>query len=156
MSHVLSPQKEPGKALELLKGLLGEKDRRVDNQRQAATKICECLEYLPLGIELVGGYLVRDPEMSLDMMFGRLQERKLAESALQDRETLNSTQLNSTGSQSRLCFNLGRTRPTGATTRKIVKFIFSCTDSLGFGYLGGDRWRGSRKSGRKTANLVRK
>ncbi|MBN3870219.1 MAG: tetratricopeptide repeat protein [Nostoc sp. JL33] len=90
---VLSPQKEPGKALELLKRLLGKKDRRVENQPQAATKICECLEYLPLGIELVGGYLVRDPEMSLDMMFGRLQERKLAESALQDRETLNSTQL---------------------------------------------------------------
>lgn len=55
--------------------------------------VCECLEYLPLGIELVGGYLVRDPEISLDIMFGRLQERKLAESALQDRETLNSTQL---------------------------------------------------------------
>ena len=90
---VLSPQKEPGKALELLKRLLGDKDRRVENQPQAATKICECLEYLPLGIELVGGYLVRDPETSLDMMFGRLQERKLAESALQDRETINSTQL---------------------------------------------------------------
>ncbi|MHC5777322.1 tetratricopeptide repeat protein [Nostoc sp.] len=90
---VLSPQKEPGKALELLKRLLGEKDKRVDNQLQAATKICECLEYLPLGIELVGGYLVSHPEMSLDMMFGRLQEGKLAEPALQGRETLNSTQL---------------------------------------------------------------
>ena len=90
---VLSPQKEPGKALELLKRLLGEKDKRVENQPQAATKICECLEYLPLGIELVGGYLVRDPEISLDIMLGQLQKRKLAESALQDRETLNSTQL---------------------------------------------------------------
>ncbi|MFW9262251.1 tetratricopeptide repeat protein, partial [Nostoc sp. CALU 546] len=90
---VLSPQKEPGKALELLKGLLGKKDRRVENQPQAATAICECLEYLPLGIELVGGYLVRDPDISLDIMFGRLQERKLAEAALQNRETLNSTQL---------------------------------------------------------------
>ncbi|MEH2459839.1 tetratricopeptide repeat protein [Nostoc sp.] len=90
---VLSPQKEPGKALELLKRLLGIKDKRVENQPQAATAISECLEYLPLGIELVGGYLVRDPEISLEMMFGRLQERKLAESALQNRETLNSTQL---------------------------------------------------------------
>ncbi|MHC5826511.1 MAG: NB-ARC domain-containing protein, partial [Nostoc sp.] len=90
---VLSPQKEPGKALELLKGLLGKNDKRIENQPQAATKICESLEYLPLGIELVGGYLVRDPQISLDMMFGRLQERKLAESALQDRETLYSTQL---------------------------------------------------------------
>ncbi|MEH2328295.1 tetratricopeptide repeat protein [Nostoc sp.] len=90
---VLSPQKEPGKALELLKQLLGETDKRVENQPQTATNICECLEYLPLGIELVGGYLLRDPEISLDIMFGRLQERKLAEAALQDRETLNSTQL---------------------------------------------------------------
>jgi tetratricopeptide (TPR) repeat protein len=90
---VLSPQKEPGKAFELLKRLLGKKDRRVENQPQAAIAICECLEYLPLGIELVGAYLVRDPEISLDIMFERLQERKLAEEALQDRETLNSTQL---------------------------------------------------------------
>ncbi|WP_442949073.1 tetratricopeptide repeat protein [Nostoc sp.] len=90
---VLSPQKEPGKALELLKRLLRKTDRRVENQPQAAIAICECLEYLPLGIELVGGYLVRDPDISLDIMFGRLQERKLAETALQDRETLNSTQL---------------------------------------------------------------
>ncbi|MHC0062118.1 tetratricopeptide repeat protein [Nostoc sp. UIC 10890] len=90
---VLSPQKEPGKALELLKRLLGEKDKRVENQPQAATAICESLEYLPLGIELVGGYLVRDPDTSLNIMFGRLQERKLAEAALQDRENLNSTQL---------------------------------------------------------------
>nr|MBW4689151.1 tetratricopeptide repeat protein [Komarekiella atlantica HA4396-MV6] len=90
---VLSPQKEPGKALELLKRLLGDEDRRVENQPQAATKICECLEYLPLGIELVGGYLIRDPQISLDIMFGQLQERKLAEAALQNRETLNSSQL---------------------------------------------------------------
>ncbi|MEH2181022.1 tetratricopeptide repeat protein [Nostoc sp.] len=90
---ILSPQKEPGKALELLKQLLGETDKRVENQSQAATNICECLEYLPLGIELVGGYLLRDPDISLDIMFGRLQERKLAEAALQDRKTLNSTQL---------------------------------------------------------------
>jgi tetratricopeptide (TPR) repeat protein len=90
---VLSPEKEPGKALELLKKLLGNKDRRVDNQPEAATAICELLEYLPLGIELVGGYLVRDPDISLNIMLGQLQERKLAEAALQNRETLTSTQL---------------------------------------------------------------
>ncbi|MEH2250908.1 tetratricopeptide repeat protein, partial [Nostoc sp.] len=90
---VLSPQKEPGKALELLKRLLGVTDRRIENQPEAATKICECLEYLPLGIELVGGYLLGDPQISLDIMFGQLQESKLAEAALQDRKTLNSTQL---------------------------------------------------------------
>ncbi|BAY97304.1 putative kinesin light chain [Tolypothrix tenuis PCC 7101] len=90
---VLSPQKEPGKAVELLKGLLGIRDRRVENQLTEATAICECLEYLPLGIELVGGYLVRDPDLALDMMLRQLQARKLAEVALQNRETLTATQL---------------------------------------------------------------
>ncbi|WP_413201136.1 tetratricopeptide repeat protein [Nostoc piscinale] len=85
---VLSPEK----ALELLKGLL-EKNKRVDNQPQAANAICECLEYLPLGIELVGAYLAQDPDLHLYIMLERLQQRKLAEAALQDRETLNSTQL---------------------------------------------------------------
>ncbi|MGI8505123.1 MAG: tetratricopeptide repeat protein [Hassallia sp.] len=86
---VLSPEK----ALELLKGLLGNRDKRIDNEPKAATDICECLEYLPLGIELVGAYLVRDLQLSLDTMFRRLQERKLAEAALQDRETIHSIQL---------------------------------------------------------------
>ncbi|MGI2902740.1 tetratricopeptide repeat protein [Tolypothrix sp. VBCCA 56010] len=90
---VLSPEKEPGKALELLTRLLGNTDKRIENEPKAATAICECLEYLPLGIELVGGYLVRDLQLSLDTMFKRLQERKLAEAALQNRETLNSTKL---------------------------------------------------------------
>ncbi|MDJ0615876.1 MAG: tetratricopeptide repeat protein [Calothrix sp. MO_192.B10] len=90
---VLSPKKEPGKALELLQRLLGEGDKRVENQAEAAANICACLEYLPLGIDLVGGYLVKDPEISLPMMLQRLQEQKLAEAALQNRETLNSTQL---------------------------------------------------------------
>ncbi|BBD57783.1 putative kinesin light chain [Nostoc sp. HK-01] len=82
----------PDKALELLKKLLG-KDKRVDNQQQAADAICEVLEYLPLGIELVGAYLAQDPDLHLYIMLERLQQRKLAEAALQDRETLNSTQL---------------------------------------------------------------
>ncbi|HYW20953.1 MAG TPA: tetratricopeptide repeat protein [Nodularia sp. (in: cyanobacteria)] len=76
---VLSPEK----ALELLKRLLGNTDRRVDNQLEAATAICECLGYLPLGIELVGGYLVRDPGLSLNTMFERLKTQKLAEISLQ-------------------------------------------------------------------------
>ncbi len=90
---VLSPEKEPGKALELLTRLLGNRDKRIEKEPKAATAICECLEYLPLGIELVGGYLVRDLQLSLDTMFERLQERKLAEAALQDRESINSTKL---------------------------------------------------------------
>jgi tetratricopeptide (TPR) repeat protein len=90
---VLSPQKEPGKALELLQRLLGTKDKRIEKAPEAAANICACLEYLPLGIDLVGGYLVKDPELSLPIMLQRLQELKLAEEALQNRETFNLTQL---------------------------------------------------------------
>ncbi|MBD2281618.1 tetratricopeptide repeat protein [Anabaena cylindrica FACHB-170] len=90
---VLSPEKEPDKALELLKGLLGNTDRRVDNQPVFANAICKSLEYLPLGIELVGAYLRQDPDLFLDVMLEQLQQRKLAEAALQNRETLTSTQL---------------------------------------------------------------
>ncbi|MBD2253954.1 tetratricopeptide repeat protein [Nostoc parmelioides] len=90
---VLSPEKEPDKALELLKRLLGNTDRRVDNQPVFAREICKSLEYLPLGIELVGAYLRQDPDLFLDVMLEQLQERKLTEAALQNRETLTSTQL---------------------------------------------------------------
>ncbi|MCC5637462.1 tetratricopeptide repeat protein, partial [Nostoc sp. CHAB 5844] len=41
----------------------------------------------------VGAYLAQDSDLHLYIMLERLQARKLAEEALQDRETLNSTQL---------------------------------------------------------------
>ncbi len=76
---VLSPAKEPGKALELLKRLLGKGDKRVEKEPEVAAAICELLEYLPLGIELVGGYLVKDSEISLPIVlqptFSRLAGR---------------------------------------------------------------------------------
>jgi tetratricopeptide (TPR) repeat protein len=46
-----------------------------------------------LGIILVGSYLTTDLGLSLTEMLERLQKRKLAEAALQKRETINQTQL---------------------------------------------------------------
>ncbi|MDJ0901260.1 MAG: tetratricopeptide repeat protein, partial [Xenococcus sp. MO_188.B8] len=86
---VLSPEKEPEKALELLQLLLGQSDRRVSREPEAAAALCECLGYLPLGIELVGGYLAADPDLSLAVMEHQLQAEKLANPAL---ESLNPTQ----------------------------------------------------------------
>ncbi|MEA5553246.1 tetratricopeptide repeat protein [Anabaena cylindrica UHCC 0172] len=86
---VLSPEK----ALELLQKQLGEKDKRVFKEPEAVTAICKSLEYLPLGMILVGGYLLNDPGLSLTEMLARLQKGKLAEAALQERETINKTQL---------------------------------------------------------------
>lgn len=43
-----------------------------------AEQLCECLGYLPLGLELVGGYLQQDRNLSLQKMQLRLQKQLLA------------------------------------------------------------------------------
>jgi tetratricopeptide (TPR) repeat protein len=80
-------------ALELLQKQLGKNHQRVVNEPETATQICEFLGNLPLGIILVGSYLTTDLGLSLTQMLERLQKRKLAETALQKRETINQTQL---------------------------------------------------------------
>jgi tetratricopeptide (TPR) repeat protein len=83
----------PPIALELLQKQLGKNHQRVVNEPETATQICEFLGNLPLGIILVGSYLREDFGLSLTQMLERLQKRKLAETALQKRETINQTQL---------------------------------------------------------------
>ncbi|MTJ45023.1 tetratricopeptide repeat protein [Dolichospermum flos-aquae UHCC 0037] len=83
----------PPIALELLQKQLGGNHQRFVNELETATEICEFLGNLPLGIILVGSYLKTDLGLSLTQMLERLQKRKLAETALQKRETINQTQL---------------------------------------------------------------
>ena len=83
----------PPIALELLQKQLGKNHQRVVNEPETATEICEFLGNLPLGIILVGSYLTTDLGLSLTQMLERLQKRKLAEAALQKKETINQTQL---------------------------------------------------------------
>ncbi|QSV66032.1 MAG: tetratricopeptide repeat protein [Aphanizomenon flos-aquae DEX188] len=83
----------PPIALELLQKQLGKNHQRIVNEPETATQICEFLENLPLGIILVGSYLTTDLGLSLTQMLERLQKRKLAETALQKRETIDQTQL---------------------------------------------------------------
>lgn len=80
-------------ALKLLIGVLGEQDQRVKQDSQAAESLCAWLGYLPLGLELVGRYLVEDPDLSLTEMLRRLKAQPLQDDAidpseeqLQDRE----------------------------------------------------------------------
>lgn len=80
-------------ALELLQKPLGNQDKRISRESETAKEICKCLEYLPLGIILVGSYLLNDPGLSLTKMLAELQQRKLAAASLQDRENINQTQL---------------------------------------------------------------
>ncbi|MBO1068890.1 MAG: tetratricopeptide repeat protein [Dolichospermum sp. DEX189] len=83
----------PPIALELLQKQLGKNHQRVVNEPETATEICEFLGNLPLGIISVGSYLTTDLGLSLTQMLERLQKRKLAETALQKRETINQNQL---------------------------------------------------------------
>ena len=83
----------PPIALELLQKQLGKNHQRIVNEPETATEICKFLENLPLGIILVGSYLTTDLGLSLTQMLERLQKRKLAETALQKRETIDQTQL---------------------------------------------------------------
>jgi hypothetical protein len=66
---VLSPEQ----ALELLTVLIGAE--RVQNELKIAKTLCQWLEYLPLGIELVGRYLLQRTDLSLATLLFRLQEK---------------------------------------------------------------------------------
>ncbi len=66
---VLSPEQ----SLELLTVLIGE--ARVQPELEIAQSLCAWLEHLPLGIELVGRYLLKRTDLSLATLLFRLQEK---------------------------------------------------------------------------------
>jgi NB-ARC domain len=63
----------PEQSLELLTVLIGE--GRVQPELEIAQSLCAWLEHLPLGIELVGRYLLKRTDLSLAMLLFRLQEK---------------------------------------------------------------------------------
>ncbi|PSB25449.1 tetratricopeptide repeat protein, partial [filamentous cyanobacterium Phorm 46] len=81
---------KPEAALNLLRltagDLPGNKLGRIDAQLEDAQALCQWLDYLPLGIELVGRYLWRKRALSLAEMLQRLQSQRLEARALQEAE----------------------------------------------------------------------
>ncbi|MBD2042981.1 tetratricopeptide repeat protein [Microcoleus sp. FACHB-672] len=71
----------PDQAMALLTLLVG--DERIQQQLGEAENLCAWLGYLPLGLELVGRYLRRKPDLSLAEMLRRLEEKRLQQPALQ-------------------------------------------------------------------------
>ncbi|MGB3654806.1 MAG: tetratricopeptide repeat protein, partial [Rivularia sp. (in: cyanobacteria)] len=68
-------------ALELLINLIGEK--KVNKELVTAKEICKWLGYLPLGIELVGRYLVKKPpHFTLKKMLQQLKQQRLHQEAM--------------------------------------------------------------------------
>ncbi|MGD1700706.1 tetratricopeptide repeat protein [Dapis sp. BLCC M229] len=72
---------DEGAALELLVALIGES--RVAEQREEAKLLCQWLEYLPLGLELVGRFLKRRSGWKLERMIRELEKLALDLPALQ-------------------------------------------------------------------------
>ncbi|MBP5973571.1 tetratricopeptide repeat protein, partial [Brasilonema sp. CT11] len=85
----------PKDALKLLNNILGPRDTRIKEELQAAHHLCRRLGYLPLGLELVGYYLVNDPDyISLAEMLERLEARGLTDEEFKrDQATLSPAEL---------------------------------------------------------------
>jgi len=64
----------------LLQSLIGQE--RIEREQAATHEMCKWLGCLPLGIELVGRYLERDPDLSLTDMLSRLQKKGLEHRSL--------------------------------------------------------------------------
>ena len=81
---------KPAAALELLRLEAGDVPGnglgRINAQLEDAQALCQWLDYLPLGIELVGRYLRRKRALSLAEMLKRLQDQRLEARALQEAE----------------------------------------------------------------------
>jgi tetratricopeptide (TPR) repeat protein len=74
---VLSPEE----ALELLINLVGE--QKVNKELEVAKELCKWLGYLPLGIELVGRYVVKkSPHFTLAKMLELLEQQRLHQEGL--------------------------------------------------------------------------
>ena len=74
-AHLQLETLQPQPALDLLKSLVSAE--RIEQELEFAEKICNWLGYLPLGLELVGRYLDRDPDLSLKTILSLLEKKRL-------------------------------------------------------------------------------
>ncbi|HEY9797454.1 MAG TPA: tetratricopeptide repeat protein, partial [Leptolyngbyaceae cyanobacterium] len=68
-------------ALDLLMSLVSAE--RIQQESEIAEQLCQWLDYLPLGLELVGRYLERDSDLSLKAMLSRLEKKRLRHRSVQ-------------------------------------------------------------------------
>ncbi|MDZ7958381.1 MAG: tetratricopeptide repeat protein [Aulosira sp. DedQUE10] len=75
----------PLAAMKLLKSIIGRE--RLRREPLIARKLCKWLGYLPLGLELVGRYLLGDQELSLAEMLQDLEDERLKNPALDEAQS---------------------------------------------------------------------
>ena len=69
-------------AIDLLAAIVGVE--RIQAERETAEQLCKWVGYLPLGLELLGQFLKRKPDWSLEKLLGRLDKNRVASKALKD------------------------------------------------------------------------
>jgi tetratricopeptide (TPR) repeat protein len=79
-------------ALRLLEVLVDDRNR-FQGELDVAEQICKWLGYLPLGLELVGCYLYRRQDLSLEAMLSLLEEKRLRHIAVQKPDPTMTAQL---------------------------------------------------------------
>ncbi len=75
VEHLPLDKLPPEAALDLLTSLVGV--QRIQQESDIAEQLCQWLDYLPLGLELVGRYLERDPDLLLKAMLSLLEKKRL-------------------------------------------------------------------------------
>ena len=75
VKHLPLDKLQPDAALDLLTSLVGV--QRIQQESDIAEQLCQWLDYLPLGLELVGRYLERDQDRSLKAMLSLLEKKRL-------------------------------------------------------------------------------
>lgn len=72
-------------AIALLKSIVG--DERIEAQRGDAQALCQWVENLPLGLELLGRFLLGKPDWAIAKLLERLETKRLAAKALIETES---------------------------------------------------------------------
>jgi tetratricopeptide (TPR) repeat protein len=80
----------PDDAKDLLQSFLGEE--RITAELEVANELCQWLGYLPLGLELVGRYLVVEEDLSLAEMLEQLKEASIEDESLEEAEAIMTAQ----------------------------------------------------------------
>ncbi len=91
VEHLPLYKLQPEAALDLLTSLVGA--QRIQQESDIAEQLCYWLDYLPLGLELVGRYLDRDPDLSLKAMLSRLEKKRLRHRSVLDADSTMTAKL---------------------------------------------------------------
>jgi tetratricopeptide (TPR) repeat protein len=92
VEHLAIDKLQPQAALDLLTSLVGAE--RIQKETDIAEQLCrQLLDYLPLGLELVGRYLERDPDLLLKTMLSRLEKKRLRHRSLLEADSTMTARL---------------------------------------------------------------